>query len=90
MGISFPLSSETGDYFLRTDFMPKRLFRYNGTSWVKMQDGVRMTMTQTDTRKTQKTSFVNNTNTNNIGGETVNERQSLSKALRPKGLENDN
>ena len=88
MGISFPLSSETGDYFLRTDFMPKRLFRYNGTSWVKMQDGVRMTMTQTDTRKTQKTSFVNNTNS--IGGETVNERQSLSKALRPKGLENDN
>jgi hypothetical protein len=90
MGISFPLESQAGDYFLRTDFLPKRLFRYNGSSWTKMQDGVRVNMSQTDTRNTQKTSFINNTNSSNIAGETINERQSLSKALRPKGLETDN
>ena len=43
-----------------------------------------MTMSQTDTKATQKAGFVNNVNTNKIAGETVQERQSLSKALRPK------
>jgi hypothetical protein len=49
-----------------------------------MEDGVRMTLTNTDTRATQKGTFINNTATNQIGGETVTERQSLSKALKPK------
>ena len=84
MGISFPSQPETGDYFLRTDYMPKRLFKYDGGRWVKMQDGVRVDLTNTDTRNTQKTTFINNTKTNEIGGEEVQERQSLSKALRPK------
>ncbi len=43
-----------------------------------------MNMTNNDTRQTQKTGFINNTNTNTIGGEVVEERQSLSKALKPK------
>ena len=59
-GIQFPTSASEGDYFLRTDFMPKRLFRYDGTKWVKVYDDVRMTMTNTNTRETQKTSFINN------------------------------
>lgn len=83
-GIGFPSSSAEGDYFLRTDFMPNRLFRYDGRRWIKMEDNVRMTMSNTATRKTQKTTFVNNTNTDTIGGDIVEERQSLSKALRPK------
>ena len=83
-GIGFPSSSAEGDYFLRTDFMPNRLFRYDGRRWVKVEDNVRMTMTNTNTRKTQKTTFINNTTTNTIGGNVVEERQSLSKALRPK------
>ena len=83
-GISFPTTSYAGDYFLRTDMLPNRLFRYDGSRWVKMEDGVRMTLTNTDERKTQKTSFVNNTTTSTIGGESVTERQSLSKALKPK------
>jgi len=41
-------------------------------------------LTNTDTRSHQKGTFVNNTNTDTIGGEVVEERQSLSKALRPK------
>ena len=83
-GISFPTQSVDGDYFLRTDFSPKRLFRYDGNRWIKLQDGVRVDLTNTDTRNTQKTTFINNTNQSQIGGETVKEKQSLSKALRPK------
>jgi len=82
--IQFPASAENNDYFLRTDFMPNRLFRFDGTRWVKVEDSVRMTMTNTDTRQTLKTSFINNTNTNVIGGDTITERQPLSTALKPK------
>ena len=83
-GISFPQTNVDGDYFLRTDFMPKRLFRYDGTRWVKVKEDVRMTLSNTDTRQTQKTSFINNTRTSEIAGEQVTERQSLSNALRKK------
>tara|TARA_B100001057_G_scaffold383210_1_gene389377 strand:- start:12161 stop:13321 length:1161 start_codon:yes stop_codon:yes gene_type:complete len=84
MGISFPTNNQEGDYFLRTDFLPKRLFKYNGNRWVKVQDDVRVTLTNTDARNTQKTGFINNPRESKIGGDNVKERQSLSKALRPK------
>jgi hypothetical protein len=83
-GITFPGGSIEGDFFLRTDFMPNRLFRNDGQRWVKQEDKVRMTLTNTDTKSTQKGTFVNNTSTSTIGGDTVQERQSLSTALRPK------
>ena len=83
-GSSFPLNQIKGDYFLRTDFMPNSLFRYDGQRWAKQEDSVRLTMSNTDTRNTQKGTFINNTATDNIGGETVKERQPLSKALKPK------
>ena len=86
-GISFPTNQSEGDYFLRTDFNPNRLFRYDGNRWVKQEDNVRMTMTQSNSRSTQKGTFINNTTTNTISGESVVERQSLSEALRPKADE---
>ena len=86
-GISFPLDNSTGDFFLRTDFSPNRLFRFDGARWVKQEDNVRMTLTGTNTRTHQKGTFINNTTTNTIAGESVTERQSLSKALRPKADE---
>ena len=83
-GISFPSASDKGDYFLRTDFLPNRLFRYDGGRWIKMEDNVRMTLSNTDTRSNLKGTFVNNTKTSTIGGESVTERQALSQALKPK------
>ena len=83
-GINFPLTADSGDYFLRTDFMPNKLFRYDGAKWVRQEDSVRMTLSNTNLRQTQKTSFINNTNTATIGNNEIEERQSLSKALRPK------
>ena len=83
-GISFPSAPSTHDYFLRTDFMPNRLFKFDGSRWVKLEDDVRMSLSNTNTKSTQKGGFVNNTTTDTIGGETVTERQSLSQALKPK------
>ena len=86
VGAFFPadLDPQDGDYFLRTDFQPNRLFRYDGRRWVKVEDNVRMTMTNSVERQTQKGTFINNTRVDVICGEEIPERQSLSTALRPR------
>ena len=61
-GIQFPNAPLLNDFFLRTDFMPNRLFKFNGNGWIAVEDSVRMDMTNNDTRNTLKTSFINNTN----------------------------
>jgi len=83
-GIAFPAGAIEGDFFLRTDFLPNRLFRYDSKRWVKREDAIRTTLSNTDTRQTFRTGFIYNTATDNIAGENVAERQSLSKALKPK------
>jgi hypothetical protein len=59
-GIQFPEGAGINDFFLRTDFMPNRLFRFDGTRWIKIEDAVRMNMTNNDSRNTLKTGFINN------------------------------
>jgi hypothetical protein len=92
-GITFPTNPAYGQFYLRTDYMPNRLFRYDGRHWVKHEDSVRMTIRQTGetqttdptkVKKTQKGTFVNNSNTATIAGEVIIERQALSKALKPR------
>ena len=100
-GISFPINPVEGQFALRKDYLPHRLFRFNGTRWIKFEDNVRMTMSNLgesdtgagdifegkDVRLTQKTSFINNDKVNTIDGHEVKEKQSLSKALRPQADE---
>ncbi len=84
-GISFPISGvDKGDYFLRTDYLPNRLFRYDGNRWIKVEDSVRITTTNNDSRANYKTGFVNNTSEDTINGLTTKQRQSLTDALKPK------
>ena len=84
-GTGFPNSPTIGDYALRTDFVPNRLFRYNGTRWVKMEDNVRTSLTPGSNNQTQRSIFVNDISTyTNVEGQTLPTRQSLSKALTPK------
>lgn len=97
-GIDFPVEKALGQYHLRTDYFPNRLFRWDGSRWIRFEDNVRMTMNnlginQTSTgtayvgkdpRQTLKGTFINNVNTATIGGQIVQERQALSKILRPK------
>jgi hypothetical protein len=59
-GIQFPPAPVKDDFFLRTDFLPNRLYRFDGTRWIKVEDAVRMNMTNNDSRSTQKTGFINN------------------------------
>lgn len=91
-GITFPLAPVEGQFCLRTDYFPKRLFRYDGRRWVKYEDNVRMTMSQNGTdsnepRLNQKGTFINNNTVSTIRGKQVQEKQSLSKALKPKADE---
>ena len=83
---SFPSNPVEGMFVLRTDYAPNRLFRFDGRRFVKIEDNVRQTMTQTNTRNTQKTGFINNTNTTTLadGSSTTKERVALSKLLKPQ------
>lgn len=81
MGAQFPDTASEGIFFLRTDFSPTRLFRFNGSSWHVFEDNVRMTLTNTNTRNTLKTGFINNTNQVTIGDKVIDERQPISKPL---------
>jgi len=84
-GIMFPVSPRTNTYFLRTDYLPNRLFQYNGKMWVAIYDAQRTSLTQGASNQTLVGTFLNDTNTFvNNDGATVNERQSLSTALTPK------
>lgn len=83
-GIAFPTSPLVGDYALRTDYLPNRLFRWDGRRWVKIEDNVRTTLTPGSNNQTLRSSFVNNTNTFTNNSGQVTERQSLSQALKPK------
>ena len=83
-GIAFPPNPIVGDYALRTDYLPNRLFRWDGRRWVKIEDNVRTTLTQGPASQTLRSGFINNTNTYNNNSGAVQERQSLSQALKPK------
>ena len=82
-GTSFPIDAAIGDHVLRLDYKPNRLFRYDGSTWIKIEDDVRTELYMNG--DTQRSRFVNNTDVINTTdrGE-VPSRQSLSEILRPK------
>jgi hypothetical protein len=85
MGIQFPQNPLSGDYFLRTDYLPNRVFRFDGKRWVTVNDVQRTGLTPGATNQTLLGTFVNASGTFvNNDGNTVNVKQSLSKALKPK------
>jgi hypothetical protein len=43
-GIAFPINPVVGQFALRKIICLNRLFRFNGSRWVKFEDNVRMTM----------------------------------------------
>jgi hypothetical protein len=84
-GIAFPLNPVSGDYVLRLDYKPNRLFRYDGRAWVKIEDGVRTDLNNGPNNKTQRSGFVNNTDTvRTTDRGTIPSRQSLSEILKPR------
>jgi len=83
-GISFPSQPKLGDYFLRTDYLPQLLFRWDGGLWVKISENVRTGVGFGDANNQSRlSSFINNTNTTTLtDGTTMPERQSLSQILK--------
>lgn len=83
-GVNFPPNPTVGQYALRLDYYPNRLFRYSGSTWVKIEENVRTDLDLAAAAETQRASFVNNTytvNTTDIGN--IPSRQSLSEILKP-------
>jgi len=82
-GTSFPSNPTIGDYVIRLDYEPNRLFRYNGNNWIKVEDSIRTDLYLDG--DTQRSRFFNNTDT--ISTEDrgdIPSRQSLSDLLDPK------
>jgi len=82
-GIAFPATAHEGDYFVRNDFSPHRLFVRRGTKWHRLYDNVPGTKTWSE-RTYNAESFVNDAKTAIIDSEEFNERQPLSKVIKPK------
>jgi hypothetical protein len=81
-GDSMPLDANEGEYFLRTDFEPNRLFKKSGSKWVKVSDDNKRVWSAANKILT---SFVNNDNiTTNTDGTTQSEKTNMSKAIKPK------
>jgi len=89
-GVSFPPNPVSGDYALRLDYKPNRLFRYDGSRWVRIEDNVRTNLNNGPVNKTLRSSFVNNTDTvqtTDLGQ--IPSRQSLSEILKPRADNGD-
>jgi hypothetical protein len=83
-GVSFPPNPSVGDYALRLDYFPNRLFRYDGVRWIKIEENVRTDLDLAQGALTQRASFVNNpytVATTDLGN--IPSRQSLSEILKP-------
>lgn len=84
-GVSFPSHPQEGQYALRLDYFPNRLFRFNGKVWIKIEDKVRTDLTNGPYNQTLRSSFVNNTATvPTTDRGNIPSRQSLSELLQPK------
>lgn len=81
-GDQFPQSPNDGDYFVRTDFQPNRLFVFRGSRWHRLYDNVNDT-TWSD-RTYNASGFIDNSNTSIIDNQELPERQALSKVIKPK------
>jgi hypothetical protein len=84
-GTQFPPAPVLGNYCLRLDYFPNRLFRYDGRVWVAISDNVRTDLDYATQALTQRASFVNNTYTVPTTDQgNIPSRQSLSEILEPQ------
>jgi len=83
-GISFPQNPQVGDYFLRIDYFPQLLYRWDGALWVRISKNVRTETGMTLADKSQLSGFINNdafilnNNTNQI----IPQKQPLASILQ--------
>ena len=83
-GISFPQNPQVGDYFLRIDYMPQILYRWDGRLWVRISTNVRTDTGFTAADKSEISGFINNEDViyNNNTGTIIPSAQPLSSILQ--------
>ena len=81
-GGQFPSSPNQGDFFIRTDFQPNRLFVYRDTKWVRLYDNID-DRTWSD-RTFNASTFVNDKQTDVAKGNEYKSRQSINQAILPR------
>lgn len=80
---SFPSNPTIGQYVLRQDYFPARLFRYSGNMWQFVDADVRTSLSN-GLGKTQRDLFINNSNTFvNSSNVTTPVLQNLDTLFRP-------
>lgn len=82
-GISFPQNPQVGDYFLRIDYMPQLLYRWDGKLWIRVSENVRTETGFTAEDTSLLSGFINNQGEIflNNSDEFVPEAQPLSSVL---------
>jgi hypothetical protein len=81
-GISFPQNPQVGDYFLRIDYFPQLLYRWDGRMWVRISKNVRTETGFTEANQSQLSGFINDrAETKLTDGTYVPQRQALSTIL---------
>ena len=81
-GISFPQNPQVGDYYLRIDYFPQILYRWNGRLWVRISTNVRTETGFTELDQSQLSGFINDTSETKLtDGTYVPQRQALSTIL---------
>jgi len=82
-GIAFPLYPKVGDYFLRIDYLPQVLFRWDGKIWVRISENVRtQTGFASESNQSELNSFINDSaQTKLTDGTYTPQRQALSTIL---------
>lgn len=82
-GITFPTNPQIGDYFLRIDYFPQLLYRWDGQLWIRISANVRTDTGMTAADKSQTSSFINNTEQTLLtDGTLVPQKQALSTILQ--------
>ena len=81
-GISFPVNPQVGDYFLRIDYFPQLLYRWDGRVWIRVSSNVRTDTGFTEQDQSLLSGFINDTaETELTDGTFIPQRQALSTAL---------
>jgi hypothetical protein len=84
-GITFPVQPALGDYFLRTDYLPNLLYRWDGSLWIRIGQNSRAGVGIDSTipgQQSQMASFINNTQTTTLtDGTVIPQQQPLSTLL---------
>lgn len=88
IGPDFPSDPKIGDFFIRSDFEPNRLFVYRENRWVRLYDNIAARIWSN--RTFNASTFVNNIATDVDDVSEYDSRQSITDAVLPRADFDDN